>query len=296
MELKFNKSTDKEHEIKLESRLISASWLSHAATGGQTAVLEVRTSMVGYGAPIKITGKTEKGKKLDKISGEVKGDKFVGRLQIPEDVEPGDRAYFEVELSKNNLKGESNRIPCFPPPRVSELKWSASEARRGDTLTLSAKVGGVRDGTEVEFVIYEHDRDSAHDKITVLPTIVKDEKAELTWDYEYLEDTDEIPTDEEMQRYGRNYNPPEYFFTVKIGDTEYGSEQESGLLLFKDYIEISLFNVDGTPASGAEYRLILADGTEMNGNLDAGGYARVDDVPPGRYTVVFPEGTGAESE
>lgn len=296
MGLKFNKSTDKQHEIKLESRLVSASWLSHAAIGGQSAVLEVRTSMVGYGASIKITGKTEKGKKLDKITGEVKGDKFVGRLQIPEDVKPDDKAYFDVDMSKNGMSGESNRIPCFPPPRVSELKWSASEARRGDTLMLSAKVGGVRDGTEVAFVIYEYDQDKAHDKITTLPTMVKGEKAELQWEYEYHEDTDEIPTEEEMQHYGRNYNPPEYFFTVKIGDTEYGSEQESGLLLFKDYIEIELFNVDGTPASGVEYRVILADGTEMSGNLDAGGSARLEDVPPGRYTVVFPEGTGTDSE
>ena len=289
MELKYNKSTDQEHEIKLESSLVSASWLSHAAVGGQTAALEVRTSMVGYGAPIKITGKTEKGKKLDKISGEVKGDKFVGRLQIPEDVKTDDKAYFEVDLSKNGLKGESNRIPCMPPPRVSELKWSASEARRGDTLTLSAKIKGVRDGSDVLVTIYEYDQDSAHDKIAELPATVRDEKMELQWEYEYFEDTDEIPTQAEMERYGGSYNPPEYFFTVKIGDTEYGAEQESGLLLFKDYMEIFLKDPDDYPVGNVEYILILPDGEERRGTLDENGYAREDGIPPGPCTIQFPE-------
>ena len=168
------------------------------------------------------------------------------------------------------------------------MKWSASEARRGDILTLSADVKKVQPGTEVTVTIYEHDQDGAHDKITELPAIVKDKKIEIQWAYEYHEDTDEIPTEAELERYGRGYNPPEYFFTVKYGNVETGTNQESGLLTFKDYIIIELSNARGEPAADAEYKLTLSDGTEKTGNLDSEGEARIDQVPPGKYKLLFP--------
>ena len=289
MELKYKKSTDTEHKVKLESRLVSANWLSGSAIGGETATVEVRTSLVGYGAPIEIQGKTESGKKLEKIKGTVRGNKFVGELPIPDDIEADEMVYFEVKLSKNGLDGKSNRIPAVPAVKVSELKWSASEARRGDTLTLSANVKGLRDGTEVSLAIYEYDRDGSHDPVVELPAVVQDEKVELQWEYEYFEDTDEVPSEEELQRYDRHYNPPEYFFVVKVDRTEFGSEQESGLLLFKDYIELTLVDEEGIAVPKAKYHLILADGSEREGELDEDGCAREDDVPPGPYSVFYSE-------
>ena len=67
MDLKFTKSTDTEHEIKLESSLISASWRCGKAIAGQTATFEVRTAFVGEGATITVTGQSENGKQLGKI-------------------------------------------------------------------------------------------------------------------------------------------------------------------------------------------------------------------------------------
>jgi hypothetical protein len=158
MDLKFTKSTDTEHEIELESSLISASWRSGKAIAGQTATFEVHTAFVGEGATIKIKGKSEKGKKLGTIKDVIKRNKYVGEFEIPEDTELDDMVYFEVELPKNDLEGESNRIPVFPPVQVFNLKWSAKEARRGDVLTLSADTNGLRDHTEVSVIIYEYDR------------------------------------------------------------------------------------------------------------------------------------------
>jgi hypothetical protein len=263
MELKFTKSTDTEHKIELESALISASWRFGKAIAGQSVSFEVLTAFVGEGAPIKITGKSENGKKLGKIKDVIKRNKYVGEFEIPEDTEIDDMVYFEVELPKNDLEGESNRIPVFPPVQVFNLKWSAKEARRGDILTLSADVNGLRDKEEVTVVIYEYDRDGAHDKIIELPATVKNKRIELQWEFEYHENTDEIPTQEELQKYGKTYNPPEYFFTVKVEDTEFGKQaQESGLLEFKDWIEIEVLDSLGRPLSGDEFVLILADGTE----------------------------------
>ncbi|UCD93803.1 MAG: hypothetical protein JSU69_08515, partial [Candidatus Zixiibacteriota bacterium] len=203
MEHKFSKSTDSEHEIKLDSTLIYAAWRGGSAYSGQTASLEVLTSFVGNGAQIKLTGKSEGGKKLGKITDKIKNNKYVGEFEISEKIKIGDEVYFKVELSGNGLSGESNRIPVVPPPHVSNMKWSAQEARRGDVLTLAADVQNVRNGTEVGITIYEYDRDGIHDKITTLPAVVQDEKMQVNWEYEYHEDTDEIPTEEELQRYGR---------------------------------------------------------------------------------------------
>lgn len=289
MDLKFTKSTDTEHKIKLESSLISASWRSGKAVAGRTAKFKVQTAFVGEGATIKVTGKSENGKKLGKIKDIIKRNKYVGEFEIPEDTELDDMIYFEVELPKNDLEGESNRIPVFPPVQVFNLKWSAKEARRGDILTLSADTNGLRDHTEVTVIIYEYDRDSAHDKIVELPATVMDKRIELQWEYEYHEDTDEIATQEELDKYGGKYNPPEYFFTIKIEDTEFGKEkQDSGLLEFKDWVEITLVDGEGNTIANEDYVLYLADGQQRQGTLDASGRAREDDIAPGTVRFEFP--------
>jgi len=286
-ELKFSKSTDSEHEIKLESALISAAWKSAFALGGETAAFEIRTCFVGDGAPVKVAGKSEGGQELGKIKGKMRSNVFSGEFPIPEDIELDEKVFFEFKLSKNGISGDSNHIPAGPPVHISNIRWSAEEARRGDTLTLSADVQGLRSGTEVTITIYEYDRDGAHDRIAEIPCRVENEAVELQWDYEYHEDTDEVPTEAELEQYGRHYNPPEYFFTIKCGGTEFGREQESGLLTFKDWLEITLANEDGSPSAGSDFVVTLADGTQREGSLDSDGRVRLEDVPPGRFSVFF---------
>ena len=290
-ELKFNKSTDSEEEIKVDSSLIYATWKSGMAYGGQKAGIEVGTAFVGNGAKIEIKGKSANGKKLGKIKSVINNNRFVGELDIPEDIELGDEVYFEVNISKNGIDEESDRIPAHPAVRVSNLAWSASEARRGEVLTLTADVLGVRNGTEVNVKVLEYDADGAHDKIAEFPGAVTDEKLEASWEYEYCEDTDEVPTEDEMREYGRSYNPPEYFFTVTVGETEFGRGQESGLLTFKDWLELDCEDPYGEPAANADYKIILPDGEERTGKLDSEGKARVEGVPPGpcEIEITFPE-------
>jgi len=289
MPLKFTKATDSEHEVKLDSTLLLASWTCGKAIGGQTAAFEILTEMVGEGAPVRAKGKSNKGKNLGTVGGVVRRNRFAGRFEIPEDIELGDKVSFEVKLPKNGLDGESEHIPAYPPIRVSNMRWSATEARRGDTLTLSADIKGLPNETEVALVIYEFDRDGAHDRITELPAQIENEHIEITWEYQYHEDTDEIPTQEELDRYGGRYNPPEYFFTVKAEGVEYGSDQESGLLSFKDWIGITLISKDGNPLGSADYKLTLPDGQTRQGTLDAGGYAREENIPPGKVRIEFPD-------
>jgi hypothetical protein len=292
-ELKFTVQTDSPTEETLDSAVISATWTDSLATGGHTVGFQIRTCFVGNGAPVKVEGKLSDGRKLGTVKTKVHANQATGEFDVPADVEFGDMATFKFKLSKHGLEGESDEIEAIPPLEITNMKWSADEARRGDTLTMSADVKGIRDNTEVRLVIYEYDENSANDRIAEIPARVKDKKVEAKWEYEYHEDTDGIPTQDELDQYGGNYNPPEYFFVIKYGGVEYGENQESGLLLFKDTIEFGLRDRDGKPLKGADWVVKMADGSEKKGKLDGSGKAVIEDVPPGPYRVSFPSCDGA---
>jgi hypothetical protein len=160
---------------------------------------------------------------------------------------------------------------------------------RGDVVTLSTELENVRDNTEAILTVYKYDSDGAHDHIIEFSVTVNDGKVSIDWEYEYHEDTDEIPTEEEMKKYGRKYNPPEYFFTIKLRGFGFGKDQQSGLLKFKDWMSIVLVDEGGTPLADEEYILYLPDGTEQRGKLDTNGFAQIEDLPPGVVQVEYPE-------
>ncbi len=62
----------------------------------------------------------------------------------------------------------------------------------------------------------------------------------------------------------------------------------------KDWIEIVLEDHDGTPVANERYRIRLPDGDTRQGQLDANGFARVDEIPSGLCQVSFPERDAAE--
>ncbi len=296
MEYKFNKSTDEEHKEKIDSNLIYALWKSGCARGGAEAAFEVRTSFVGQGAKIEITVKGDDYGKIDKIKGTIYNNRYKGSVEIPEDIKPGENIWFEVKLSKQGLKGQSNAIPGMPQPLLVKMQWDKKEARRGDILKLQAEFEQIEEEAEATVIIMEYDQDGNHDKIATIPTTIKDRKLDLQWEYEYHEDTDEIPTDEEMKKYGKSYNPPEYFFVVLIDGARFGEEQESGLLEFKDWIEIELVDNEGNSIPDEQYTLHLPDGTQKQGRLDQNGQAMIEGLPPGGVTIEYPDLDGLEPD
>ncbi|MCP4550266.1 MAG: hypothetical protein GY835_27720 [bacterium] len=288
-ESEFKKPIDAREEIKLDSALIYADWAQGSAFSGARAKFEIGTVFVGNGAKIEVSGKSGQGKNLGKVKSVINANKFVGGLDIPEDIEPGDEISFTVKLSANNIDGESSKIPVYPAPVVTNMAWSAQEARRGDLLKLTADVEKVEPGTEALVTILEYDDDGAHDKIVEIPAEIKDMKLEIEWEYEYHEDVDELPTSEEVERYGGSYNPPEYFFVIDIKGFKIGRERESGLLTFKDHIEIALRDAGGVPKADERYVVHLPDGSTRDGSLDAEGRAIEQGIPPGHVKIEFPD-------
>ena len=238
---------------------------------------------VGSGSEIEIEIEDKKGNKAQPIKGQVFGDYFAGSFIIPDTMK--EEITFTAKLSKHGLQMKSKAMTVFPLIKVTNMKWGQKEAKREDVVKLSADIEGVQNDTEVMILIYEYDRDGAHDFITKFPCPVKNKKINAEWEYDYHADTDEIPTDEEKKKYGAKYNPPEYFFMVAVDGKKIGEKQESGLLTFKDRVEFTVFGPDGKPCANKKYTLTLADGTKKNGSLDSEGKAVVDDVAPGRYTI-----------
>ncbi len=281
----YQKATDETHKVNLTSKLVHALWINRAVCVGESAKLEVYTHFVGNGAPIQVEVIDRKGNNIGKIKGKVYGNYFTDGIEIPEKAE--EALMFTAKLPKHKLEKKSDICKILPPINITNQKWSQKTARRGDTVTLSADVENIPDDVEVMIYIYEYDRDEAHDLITRFPCRIKDQKIDIQWQYEYHEDTDEIPTDQEMKTHGKGYNPPEYFWVAEYGSKRFGDEQESQLLEFKDWVQIELKDELGTGVGNKEYILHLPDGSEKKGTLDKDGFAEEKDVPPGKVDIEY---------
>jgi len=275
----YQRSTDQTHEIQLDSAIDNAMWGYMQASVGDEVPLEVRTHFVGDGSEVRITVRNGSGRRLDRFTGTVNGNRYRGTYTVSDRAQ--DAIYFEAELRQHGLSERSENMEIIPAVTISNPQWSQQEARRGDILTLTADVEGAPDGTDATVEIYEHDADEAHDFITRLSAMVENNAIEIQWAYEYHDDVDEIPADWEVET---GYSPPEYFFKVIIRS----SEAKSGLLEFKDWIEINLVDEDEQPVADEDYVIYLPDGSQRNGTLDSEGHAREEDVPPGDYITVFP--------
>ena len=272
--------SDQSKKINLTSSIQQVLWTKPYAAAGAKVGVEVFTQFIGNNSEIKIEVSDKSGKKFDTVNKKMSGNKFWTEITVPEKAK--DELYAEVKLPKHGLSKKSNCLYVYPPVQIKNLKWDKKEARRGDVLKLTADVSNIYEGTEAEIQIWEHDADGAHDLITKFPAEVKNKKIEAEWEYEYYEDTDEIPTDEETEK---GYNPPEYFFRVIVA----GVSADSGLLEFKDWIEIELKDDEGRTVPGQNYILKLPDGKEKKGKLDEKGCAIEKDIPPGKIEIEFPD-------
>lgn len=276
----YHAQTNETEIVKLSSGIEQVRWRRNSSAPEGEVGLEIRTRFVGNGADLEIELSDHSGKKYEKFKENITGNRFWALIRVPEKAR--DALYADVKLPKHGLKQKSPPLLIIPPVAITNVKWSEREARRGDVLKLTADVKGAPDGTDAELVIWEHDADDAHDLVTKFNVLVEKHKVEAEWEYEYHEDTDDIPTKEESEK---GYNPPEYFFRVTV----HGVSADSELLTFKDWIDIELKNQFDIPIPEENYVLRLPDGTERKGKLDKDGRSTEKDVPPGKTVIEFPD-------
>jgi hypothetical protein len=162
---------------------------------------------------------------------------------------------------------------------LADAAWSKEEARTGDTVTLSAKVEGFPDGTAAKMTIKERNLSGADKVVDTLDAKVRGGKVEVDWDYPSADESE--PASNAGGAAPAGFSRPEYFFTVEIEDCT----TASGMLFFKDWLEIDLKDGQDQPIADEEYRLVLPSGEVRKGTLDRNGHARIEDVPPGRARI-----------
>ena len=77
---------------------------------------------------------------------------------------------------------------------------------------------------------------------------------------------------------------------MKIKD----SKARSDLLEFRDWIEIELIDENDNPIANEDYVLYLPNGEVRKGKLDANGYKKEENIPPGKCQLEFSNYEGNE--
>lgn len=278
--------TDTVTTVALPSAIDRVGWNRSRAAPGAHVGLDVRTRFVGNGAQVQVQLRDASGTPHRTFTEGITAGRVRANIPVPADAR--DALVADVTLPQHGLQASSPPLLLTPPVTVRDAMWRADgaearEARRGDVLTLTAAVDGAPDGLEAEITVFEHDADGAHDLVTRFPALVRNQKVETEWLFEYHEDTDDIPADDEMET---GYQHPEYFFRVDVG----GVRAESGRLPFQDWIEFFIRDPLGSVLPNWTCAVRFPDGDTRRATTDAHGVLRLDNIPPGPCTVdLYPD-------
>lgn len=160
---------------------------------------------------------------------------------------------------------------------VSNAKWSKDKAEVGEKVKLTADTEGFDPGTVALFQIYRRDIGVPDVLVMSIDSKVQGDKVEAEWEYVLPE-----PSKEEEGKQKR-YSSPEYYFNVIVELCT----AHSGMLKYKDYLEITLLEENGKAIGNMKYKVYLADGTIKEGTLDANGYAKIDKIQPEKVTFAI---------
>jgi len=81
----------------------------------------------------------------------------------------------------------------------------------GEIVKLQGKFEGCLPNSEATVIVYEYNPDGHHDKVTTMPTQLKNLDLEVQWEFDYYDNTAQIPIEQEKQKYQKHYVPVEYF-------------------------------------------------------------------------------------
>jgi len=163
---------------------------------------------------------------------------------------------------------------------INLAEWSVSEAKVGEKVKLSAESFGIKSGAPATISIFMKDSNSSDKLFEIIETKVDGDKIKADWEFQVDEKLLDIQNSKTKQG---GYSLPQYYFVVKAED----HSARSGLLRFKDYIELEIKDESGKPAGGAGYKLFLSSGEIREGQLDSSGYVKEENIPPGKIEVTI---------
>jgi len=157
---------------------------------------------------------------------------------------------------------------------IVNAKWSTREAPTGDKVKLIVETAGMEPGETATLEIYLRDANFATRLMKSWEVQISGDKIEEEWEFKV--DDEYLKMQGEKEQSG-GYSFPLFYFMVRIGDLQ----MRSGLLRFKDWVEVELKDEDGNAIGNKKYRVSLSNGETRSGTLDGNGTAREENVPPG---------------
>ncbi len=255
--------------------------------GGGGAGFGAPASMAAYAsAATAISGKKEATTKeehwveiqfVDKAGKPVSDVNY--KFTDPENKESEGILRLDGTIRRDGIKDGQCKVQLFG---VSNAKWAKDKAELGEKVKMSAEVEGFEDGTKATVQIYRRDIKGPDVVINTLETKVSSGKVEEEWEYVYPKENEE---EQEETKEMNQFSAPEYYFDIILEPCK----TRSGLLTYKDYIEIELKDNDNNAVANEEYILYLSDGEVRKGKLDGNGYKKEEKIPPGQCDIKFPK-------
>jgi hypothetical protein len=209
----------------------------------------------------------------DKKGNPVKGVNY--RLKTPEgQVING---ILSGQIRKTGVKEGNYEIQLIG---IASARWSVSKAKVGDKVKLSAQSFGIESGAKAIMAIFMKDSGSPDKLVQTLHTQVRNDKIEEEWVFEVGEE--HLAFQDDKKKHG-GYSSPEYYFVASAENCS----ARSDFLRYEDFIELKLRDEDDKPVKNIGYRIFLPNGDIREGKLDSDGYAKEENIPPGRVEVVF---------
>jgi uncharacterized Zn-binding protein involved in type VI secretion len=161
---------------------------------------------------------------------------------------------------------------------VSNAKWSKDKAEPEENVKVAADVEGFDNGEPALIEIYKRDITGPDVLFETIETKVQNNKVEAEWKYVLPEVSKENLV---VKAQEKPYSAPSYYFEVIIQNCK----AHSGLLEYKDWIEIELKDDKGNAIGKKKYKLYLSNGEVRQGTVDGSGRAKEKNIPPGRVEI-----------
>lgn len=157
---------------------------------------------------------------------------------------------------------------------ITKAEWSANSAYVGDKVKLLVDSVGIEDGEKAILQVFIKDSNCADRLLESFESKISGGKIEHEWE---LKVDDNLAEGQDAKVRSSGYSSPSFYFTVMVANLK----TKSGLLIFKDYVEIEIKDDDGKPVGNIKYTVYLPNGGVKEGYLDKNGYAKVENLPPG---------------
>jgi hypothetical protein len=188
------------------------------------------------------------------------------------------RGILTGEIKKQGVPDGNHEIKLRA---ITKARWSKDEAESGEKVNLEIESAGFDDDQVAEIEIWMKDIDRADRKIEVIKDKkISGDKVKAEWVFEYLDE-------EKKEDSGgkKKYSSPQFYFVVDID----GIRSRSGMLTYKDYIEIELKDKEGKALKNEPYIVRFSNGEIRKDNLDGNGYAKEEKCPPVKHEIEFPD-------